>query len=145
MEKWQLATQKLQDRVCEPKPLTETAGKKVTNLAVSKVARDLEKFLKSEEGKVGLALLKISERSIFVENGKEGGSSVLLDGVGFKRCVVRTTAEFGRFDSPEDTVFQTFPVSAKEVVEVFLRTKRDPEGFLPWLRNELDEIADTVK
>lgn len=106
-------------------------------------ARQLQEFLASPLGLEALELLKASRRHIiFGEDPPESGHTVVyfLDGEGLRQSCEAS----GSWTAYSTSVPQPHlsSVSALEAVQVAAKYgRKNPDGLIRWLREELDKIA----
>jgi hypothetical protein len=136
MENWREAAEKY--RQAQP-AVAQDAQKQRCEHA----ARQLQELLASPLGLEAIELLKASRRHIiFGEDPPEGGHTVVyfLDGEGLRRsCEASGTWTAYSTSVPQPKLF---PISALEAVQVAVKFgRKDPDGLIRWLREELDKIA----
>jgi hypothetical protein len=112
---------------------------------VLQATRELEQFLRSDEGRAALDLLTASNRHInFGEEYEGGGSSVVffIDGTGLNRSIEASgtwTVYAKEVPKPKIT-----PITAKEAIEAAINPRmggKKPNEVMTWLRSQLDAIA----
>ncbi|MFA4954103.1 MAG: hypothetical protein WC641_02230 [Patescibacteria group bacterium] len=136
MENWREAAEKY--RQAQP-AVAQDAQKQ----RCEQVARKLQDFLVSRLGLEALELLKASRRHIiFGEDPPEGGHTVVyfLNGEGLRQSCEASgmwTAYSASVPRPSLSL-----ISALEAVQAAVKFgRKDPDGLLRWLREELDKIA----
>ncbi len=115
---------------------------------IADAARDLEQFVHSEEGHAARALLGAARRHIIFGEEREGGYADVsfIDVAGLQKSYEphgtwTIYAKPGELPKPK-----IMPMAARDAVQDFvLYTKKKPWEVLPWLRSELDKIADAVR
>ena len=156
-QKWLDAAQRYEraKKVVEEQKLVETPqemmstedGRLRLQSEIAKVARELDQFVKSEEGRAAMALLKASGRWVnFGEERESGYAEVFfIDGNGLFRSVEASGESwiYSREKAPAPKITAS---TAQAMIEAAAyHEKRKPAEVLNWLRGELDKIANTAK
>lgn len=113
---------------------------------IDKATRDLEQFIASNEGSAAKTLLKASGKHIiFGETEASGGFGAVyfMNGDGLQRSVEAMgmwTAYAKEVPKPNLS-----PITARQAVEAAVYyNKEKPSEVLEWLREKLNEIADSA-
>lgn len=139
-ESAQIKTQETQQttQLDYPKPLHSPAD-------VLQATRELEQFMRSDEGRAALELLTASGRHLnFGEEYEGGGSSVVyfIDGTGLNRSIEASgTWTIYAKEVPKPSIT---PVTAKDAIEAAINPcmgAKKPSEVMTWLRSQLDAIA----
>lgn len=119
----------------------------VLALQIEQAAEDLEKFLSSPDGGRALALLGAAKRHIIFGEESEGGEAhvTFIDSAGLGYSV-EPSGWWTAYAKKEDLKPpRAMLASPRQAIQAALwHSKRKPLEVLPWLRQELDKIADAA-
>jgi hypothetical protein len=142
-KRWRDAISRLREQEVKFDPDTSRSR----DMQISAAARELQEFLRSDEGRLALALLKAAKRHIiFGEEREDGYAQVaFIDGGGIQRSIEPggESWAYHRGEIPKPIIS---PITAHAAVEAAVCfTKKKPNEVVPWLLGELDKIADAIK
>ena len=139
----QRVSQQQEERVQEDRWRLQAAN-------IADAARDLDQFLKSQEGQSAMALLGAAKRHLIFGEECDGGIAdvAFIDASGLQRSIEAggmgwAYHKLGGGEVPKPRIS---PITARDAVQAAVwHTKKKPHEVLPWLRDELDKIADAAK
>ena len=134
--------QKERERVQEDRWRLEAAN-------IADVARALDQFLTSQEGQSAMALLGAAKRHIIFGEECEGGIAdvAFIDASGLQRSIEagRVGWAYHKLGGGEVPKPRISAITAWDAVQSAVwNSKKKPREVLPWLRDELDKIADAA-
>lgn len=117
---------------------------------IADAGRDLEQFLKSQEGQAAMALLGAAKQHLIFGEESEGGYAdvAFIDVAGLQRSVEPSGTGwlYSKLSGSEIPKPKISRITARDAVQAAVfHTKKKPHEVLPWLRGELDKIADAAK
>ncbi len=135
---WGVATERFKRAKQKPVTLQEHN--------ITRCAKALAQFLKSEEGLVALDMLRESDRHIIFgeEDIGSGHTEVfMLNGGGLMQSQEATGTWVAYQKTPSKPTLT--PISAEKAVWAFFQLKKkEPDEVMKWLREELNAIAMTA-
>lgn len=103
---------------------------------INALTKELEAFMSSSEGAAAMLLLEASGQQIALSASGDGYGerlcSFCLDG--FQRAYINLWTDKERHG----------PLPVQDVAREIVMNGGDPQQFLPWLRSELNKIAELV-
>lgn len=117
---------------------------------IADAGRDLEEFLKSQEGQAAMALLGAAKRHLIFGEESEGGYAdvAFIDFAGLQRSVEPSGTGwlYDKLSGSEVPKPKISRITARDAVQAAVfHTKKKAHEVLPWLRGELDKVADAAK